>query len=165
MQQPPQCERWLKVAANLRVDRKHDIAPHKPLLLLVVVELAEQGRLERILSLTGELVFRFLAFWTVVASRRSQKANLRLPFYHMRSDGCWAPINEKGEPTRERMCATAAQLDESLLACLHDAGFRNQLRRVLIARYFTDPVERAALYELVGLPVPPKDVVTADAKL
>ena len=41
----------------------------------------------------------------------------------------------------------------------------SQLRRVLIARYFTDPGERAALYDLVGLPVPPDDVVKADAKL
>jgi len=33
-------ERWLKVAANLRVDRKDNIAPPKPLLLLVVAGLA-----------------------------------------------------------------------------------------------------------------------------
>ena len=164
---PPtdQCEKWLKVAANLRVDRKDNIAPHKPLLLLVVAELAEQGKLEPILQLTGELVFRFLAFWTVVANRRSQKPNIRLPFYHMCSDGCWTPLNEKGEPTLERMRVAASRFDESLVACLHDSAFRKQLRRVLIARYFTDPGERAALYDLVGLTVPPDDVVKADAKL
>jgi putative restriction endonuclease len=155
----------LKVAANLRVDRKDDIAPHKPLLLLVVAELAEQGKLEPILPLTGELVFRFLAFWTVVANRRPQKPKIRLPFYHMRSDGCWTPLNENGEPTLERMRAAAARFDESFIACLHDPAFRKQLRRVLIARYFTDPSERATLYDLVGLPIPPDDVVKADAKL
>ncbi len=165
MQPTAQCEKWLKVAANLRVDRKDNIAPHKPLLLLVVAELAEQGKLEPILPLTGELVFRFLAFWTVVANRRSQKPNIRLPFYHMRSDGCWTPLNENGEPTLERMHAAAVRFDESFLAFLHDAAFRKQLRRVLIARYFTDPAERAALYDLVSLPVPPDDVVKADAKL
>ncbi len=165
MQPTDQCEKWLKVAANLRVDRKDNIAPHKPLLLLVVAELAEQGKLEPFLPLTGELVFRFLAFWTVVANRRSQKPNIRLPFYHIRSDGCWTPLNEDGEPTLERMRAAAARFDESFIACLHDPAFRKQLRRVLIARYFTDPTERAALYDLVGLPVPPDDVVRADAKL
>jgi putative restriction endonuclease len=164
VQQSDQCEKWLKVAANLRVDRKDNIAPHKPLLLLVIAELAEHGKLEPILPLTGELVFRFLAFWTVVANRRSQKPNIRLPFYHMRSDGCWTPLDEKGEPTLERLRVAAAQFDETFLACLHDPAFRKQLRRVLIARYFTDPGERAALYDLVGLPVPPDDVVKADAK-
>jgi negative regulator of replication initiation len=165
MQPTDQNEKWLRIAANLRVDRKDNIAPRKPLLLLVVAELSEQGKLERILPLTGELVFRFLAFWTVVAHRRSQKPNIRLPFYHMRNDGCWTPLNENGEPTLERMRVTAAQFDESFIACLHDPTFRKQLRRVLIARYFTDPGERAALYDLVGLPVPPEHVVKSDAQL
>src|SRR5574341_798094 len=74
MSDPPDSQRWLKVAANLRVDRKHTIAPHKPLLLLVVADLAEEGTLtSAVLSLTGELVFRFLAFWTVVAKSRPQR--------------------------------------------------------------------------------------------
>ena len=159
-------QRWLKVAANLRVDRKHTIAPHKPLLLLIIADLAEEGTLTSPeLSLTGELVFRFLAFWTVVAGRRSQRPDIRLPFYHMHSDGFWLPLDEGGKPAPERHRAVAARLDESFLACLHDAEFRKQLRRVLIARYFNDPSERAALYGLVRLPVPPDDVVRADAKL
>ena len=33
-------EHWLTVAANLRVDRKQSIAPHKPLLLHVLAGLA-----------------------------------------------------------------------------------------------------------------------------
>jgi putative restriction endonuclease len=163
---PAAHERWIKVAANLRVDRKHNIAPHKPLLLLVIAELAEEGTLKSIeFPLTGELVFRFLAFWAVVAQRRSQKPDIRLPFYHMHSDGYWVPLDEKGNPAQERRRAVVARLDESFLACLQDAGFRKQLRRVLIARYFSDPGERAGLYGLVRLPVPPDDVVKADAKL
>ncbi len=165
MHQSPQSERWLRVAANLRVDRKDNIAPHKPLLLLVVAELAELGKLQPILSLTGELVFRFFAFWTIVANRRLQKPNIRLPFYHMRSDGCWIPLNEKGEPTLERMRAAAAQFDEDFFACLQRDDFRQQIRRILIARYFVDAAERAALYTLVGLAVPPDDLVKADARL
>jgi len=165
MQPTNPCETWLRIAANLRVDRKDNIAPHKPLLLLVVAELAEQGKLNPLLPLTGELVFRFLAFWTVVANRRSQKPNIRMPFYHLQSEGCWTPLNEKGEPTLERARVTAAQLDETFVTCLHGRAFRSELRRILIARYFTDAGERSALYDLVGLPVPPDDVVKADAKL
>jgi putative restriction endonuclease len=75
------------------------------------------------------------------------------------------PLDEEGNRTSERSRAVSAQLDEGFFACLQNSGFRKQLRRVLIARYFTDPAERAALYGLVRLPVPPDDVVKADAKL
>lgn len=159
-------EHWLKTTANLRVDRKGSIAPHKPLLLLVIAELAEQGKLTDInLPLSGELAFRFLAYWTVVADRRPQRPDIRLPFYHMRSDGCWTPLDENSQPTLERQRSVSVKFDEMFLACLNDADFRKQMRRVLIAGYFTDPRERTALYDLVGIPVPPADVVQADAKL
>lgn len=159
-------EKWLKVISKLRVDRKGSIAPHKPLLLLVFAELAEQGKLaEKTVPLTGELVFRFLAYWTVVAERRSQRPDIRLPFYYMRSDGCWTPLDENGQPTFERRRTVAVQLDETFLACLNDVEFQKQMRRILIAKYFGDPNERAALYQLVGLPVPPDTIVKEDARL
>ena len=40
-------KRWLAKLAKLRIDRKGTPAPHKPLLLLVVIELAEQGLLPK----------------------------------------------------------------------------------------------------------------------
>jgi putative restriction endonuclease len=161
-----QCEKWLKVISNLRVDRKGTIAPHKPLLLLVLAELAEQGKLPaKILPLTGELVFRFLAYWTVVAERRPQRPDIHLPFYHMRNDGCWIPLDADGHPTLERRRAVAAELDETFLACLNETNFLQQMRRILIAKYFVDLAERTALYQLIGLSVPPNAIVKEDARL
>jgi len=161
-----ECEKWLKVVSNLRVDRKGTLAPHKPLLLLVIAELAEQGKLTgRILPLTGDLVFRFLTYWTVVAERRPQRPDIHLPFFHMRSDGCWTPLDADGRPTLERRRAVAVCLDETFLGCLNDADFRHQMRRVLIAKYFAEFTERTALYQLVGLAVPPDAVVREDARL
>ena len=160
------CEKWLRVVSNLRVDRKGTIAPHKPLLLLVLAELAEQGKLTpKNLPLSGELVFRFLAYWTVVAVRRSQRPDIHLPFYHMRSDGCWTPLDENSQPTLERRRAVIAQLEETFLACLNDQEFQSQMRRILIAKYFVDASERTALYQLVGLPMPPEMMVKEDARL
>lgn len=167
MATPVQNDHWLRVIANLRVDRKNgNIALHKPLLLLVLTELAKEGKLrEPVLRLTPELVFRFLIFWTVVAERRSQRPDITLPFYHLRSDGCWEPLDETGKPTLERRRVVAARLDESFLACLNNAHFREQVQRLLIAQYFVDGSERATLYSLVGLPVPPDDTIRADAQL
>jgi len=161
-----QCEKWLKAVSNLRVDRKGTIAPHKPLLLLVLAELAEQGKLtSKFLPLTGELVFRFLGYWTVVAERRPQRPDIHLPLYHMRSDGCWTPLDSEGQPTLERRRAVAANLDDTFLACLNDPVFRKEMRRILIAKYFSDFAERTALYQLVGMSVPPDAIVKEDARL
>ena len=166
IKRPMDCERWLRIAAKLKVDRSRGVAPHKPLLLLVVAGLAEEGKLTRsIVPLTGELVFRFLAFWTAVAERRSQRPDIRLPFYHLGSDGLWTPLDDRGNPTSERRRAVAAQVDPEFLECLGDHDFRLQMRRILIATYFVDPGERAALYTLVGIQIPNDDEVKADAKL
>ena len=91
-------EQWLANLAKLHVYRaKGGAAPHKPLLLLVVLELAEQSLLPRdVLSLTPELAFRFFAYWSIVAHRRTQHPDIRLPFHHLSSDGFWTPLQEDG---------------------------------------------------------------------
>ena len=67
-------ERWLENLECLKVDRATgDPAPHKPLLLLVVLDLArENALLSGCLRLTPELVFRFSAYWPIVAHRRKR---------------------------------------------------------------------------------------------
>src|SRR5262245_47962619 len=110
------CEKWLRISAKLRVERSRGFAPHKPLLLLVMAGLAEEGRLTGpTVQLTGELVFRFLAFWTAVDERRSQRPDIRLPFYHLSSDGFWTPLDDRGNPTSERRRAIAVRLDPEFL--------------------------------------------------
>jgi len=74
-------EQWLGKLAHLKVDKaRGDPAPHKPLLLLVVLELAEQGpSFGDILVLTPELAFRFSTYWSIVAHRRTQAPDVRYP--------------------------------------------------------------------------------------
>ena len=55
-----------------------------------------------------------------------------------------------------------ARLDPSFLEGAADPVFREVARRTLIARYF-EPNERAELYRLCGIEVPPDDQVAADA--
>src|SRR5262249_56405938 len=90
--------------ASLKVDRaRGDPAPHKPLLLLVVLELAEQGQLPtNQLLLTPDLAFRFCTYWGIVAHRRTQRPDVRYPFYHLQSDGFWTPLTADGNPALER---------------------------------------------------------------
>src|SRR5580700_6038888 len=97
-------DQWLAKLAKLKVDRASgDPAPHKPLLLLVILELAEQGLLpNQVLPLTSELAFRFSTYWSIVASRRKQRPDVRFPFFHLKSDGFWTPLREDGQPARDR---------------------------------------------------------------
>jgi putative restriction endonuclease len=157
-------EAWLGKFAQLRVDRASgDPAPHKPLLLLVILELAEQGLLpQEILPLTPELAFRFSSYWGIVTERRKQRPDVRYPFYYLKSDGFWSPLAEDGQPAIDRKQTRYARMPSDFVAFAKDAASREHARRILIARYFLAS-ERVGLYALTGLPVPTDDAVKADA--
>jgi putative restriction endonuclease len=146
---------WLKQIAALKVDKASgDPAPHKPLLLLVVLDLAEEGLLEQeILALTGELAFRFCTYWTVVAARRKQRPEIRMPFHHLKSGGFWTPLTSEGKPSPDRKLTAFVKLDSSFLKCIHDQDFRNKARRLIAANYFSGE-EETALCALLDIPVP-----------
>jgi putative restriction endonuclease len=155
-------ERWLAKVARLNIDRaKPDPAPHKPLLLLVLIELAEQGLLPQgTLPLTPELAFRFCTYWRIVAHRRKQKPDVRFPFHHLQSDAVWRALGEDGNSSPGRRLTRFAALDPDFEACLHDREFRTEARCVLIGTYFP-PDERVALCSLLDLPVLGDDEVAA----
>lgn len=159
----PEWTQWLKVLSDLNYDPASGVAPHKPLLLLVVCDLAEEGRLTgALLRRDGDLVFRFSSYWRIVAERRRTRPDVRLPFFHLRTEAVWKPLEADGRPAEDRNRAVLAQMDVSFLVCLTSADFRMLARRTLIAKYF-EPRERAELYSLLGLEVPPDDIVAADA--
>ena len=94
-------EQWLSKLTKLHVHQGRDgPAPHKPLLLLVLMDMAEEGALPaKTLPLTPELAFRFATYWAIVAHRRHQRPDVRLPFYHMRYDGAWSALQADGQPS------------------------------------------------------------------
>jgi hypothetical protein len=77
---PPDRGHWLKVLGDLNYDPARGIAPHKPLLLLVLCDLAEEGKLSSpLLQRTGDLAFRFSSYYRVVAAPAVGGAVLSLP--------------------------------------------------------------------------------------
>jgi putative restriction endonuclease len=150
--------KWLAKLAKLNVYRaKGGPAPHKPLLLLVIFELAEQGLLPTSkLRLTPELAFRFCTYWNIIAHRRTQKPDVRLPFHHLHGDGIWTALGEDETPSPHVSVTRQVAFNPGFRACVHDPAFRTQGIRILISNYF-QPDERVALYTLLGLPVPTED--------
>jgi putative restriction endonuclease len=148
-------DQWLAKLGKLKVDKaRGDPAPHKPLLLLVVLELAEQAPFADVLPLTPELAFRFSTYWRIVAHRRTQAPDVRYPFYHLKSDGFWSPLSEDGTPSPERRLTQYAALPLDFVAFLKDPISRDKARRILIAKYF-QPQERVALTRWSDFPCQP----------
>jgi len=145
--------KWLSKLAKLRVNRSQGLAPHKPLLLLVVLEMIEQGDLASpILKLSPELAYRFSQFGTVVAHRRTQRIDIRLPFFHLSSDGVWSAFTKEGSEALDPKAAKYVQIDSEFFTLAQTADFRSQARLVLIRTYF-EPAEQVALATLVNVPI------------
>jgi putative restriction endonuclease len=113
--------KWLATLGKLRVNRSQGLAPHKPLLLLVVLEMIEHGELASpVLTLTPELAFRFSEFGTVVSHRRTQRMDVRLPFFHLSTTSGPTSSTSHGivstssvREKREKLIAASNNMDQT----------------------------------------------------
>ena len=104
------------------------------------------------LSLSPDLAFRFSVFWSVVARRRKQPPEVRLPFHHLESSGIWQPLTADGKPSPDKKLTARIRLDPNFFESLADYKFRDQARRILIETepYF-QPEEKVALYSMLQI--------------
>jgi len=145
---------WLHKLATLKVDRScGDPAPHKPFLLLMILEMADRGEITGPeLSLSPDLAFRFSLFNSVIADRKRPPLELQLPFHHLKTSGVWQPLMADGKPSPHRNLTAKVRFDPTFLDCLRDPEFRHKAKRVLIETtpYFR-PEERLALCAMLHL--------------
>jgi putative restriction endonuclease len=145
---------WLHKLATLKIDRaRGDPAPHKPFLLLVILEMAESGDIAGPeLSLSPDLAFRFSLFNSVITERKRPPLELRLPFHHLKTSGIWQPLMADGKPSPHRNLTVKVRFDPDFLDCLRDPNFRDKAIRILIATppYFR-PEEQIALQAMLRL--------------
>lgn len=133
---------------NLRVDRAHGAAPNKPILLLALIELIEQGQiLENKILPSPNLFEIFMKYWSILTDRRP---NLALPFFHLKSEGFWHHHPNAGYETalrvtiqiktvsRLREIIAHANLDGELFTLLTIPHDREVLRQTLIHTYLPD---------------------------
>lgn len=144
-------DQWLAKLSRLNIDRSRGPAPHKPLLLLAVLARLDEGEvLPAVQPLSPELAFRFQTLWAVVAHRRPQRPDVRMPFHHLESDSVWSPLLADGTPSPHRGQTRMAAVAPDFAAFAADPANRRDAERVLVRTYFT-PAEQVALAELVGL--------------
>jgi putative restriction endonuclease len=153
---------WLERLYNLRRDKRgtHE-RPHKPVLLLAILDLLDRGIVTRNeIPFSQDLVRTFKRYFEVVR-RADDKPTVENPFYFLSSDGFWElvpkaggrPLYEPGNasraPTLKILRQVYGRFDPGFYqALLSDARSRHQLREALIARYF--PEHRDQLAALAG---------------
>lgn len=149
-------EYWLSKLTDL--NKAAGNAPFKPLLLLVFLDLVEDGEfVGGNFRITPELVFRFDCYFDVVKHRRTAgRDRVRMPFHHLSTQKFWAARTVTGDTSRDLATTAYVIPDPEFLTACSDPEFRRQARVVLIETHF-EPAERNALYHLVGIDVPQED--------
>jgi len=145
-------DRYIKSFSNLRSDTSPSRwtaatkfrAPHKPLLLLAVIDLIAQGIIKtNFIEFTPDLGELFTVYWSRVMPA-DQRSNIVLPFYHLNSDKFWQHVPKPGMEavlTATRQIRGVSQLKETVLGvkldddlysllCIEET--RNLLRTILI---------------------------------
>src|ERR1039458_127338 len=155
-------QHWLERLYNLRRDKRGTYErPHKPVLLLAILDLLDRGILtNNQIPLSPDLVKTFKRYFEVVRQRDDQPS-IENPFYYLAGDGFWQLVPKPGErplyepgnasrvPTMKALREIYGRFDENLWnALLTDAHPRHQLREALIARYF--PEHRDQLAAIAG---------------
>jgi putative restriction endonuclease len=140
-------------------------APHKPVLLLAVLDLVARGVITSpFIAVTGDLVELnelFNLYWRRIISL-GQTSSIAFPFSRLHNEPFWelvplpgkevtsANVNNITSVSQLRALAVGARMDEVLFRCVQDPAGRNALRESLLRSCFSDEA-RAALEEQAGI--------------
>ena len=126
-------------------------APHKPLLLLALIDMAERGELlQRSFTRSAGLVLRFKSYGSLVTDRWPTRLDIAMPFYHLKSQGFWAAFTADMKPATSPETCALCELDSGFFELLADADFRLKTRMLLVATYFSK-TEQVALFAGLGI--------------
>ncbi len=151
-------DKWLNRLRKLNPNRSRvkGAAPHKPCLLLSILDMAQDGELQQqndlqLLQLTPGLHVRFNAFSSLTLPRWGGKVDLTYPFYYLKSQGFWKALDAAHQPAASVEGTRWIQIDPVFLDLIQDPDFRRRARIILVETYFP-AVERVSLYALLGVP-------------
>ena len=151
---------YIKAFLNLRTDRTgrwtavtNFQAPHKPFLLLSILDLFAQGVIQtNTIELNPDLGEVFSTYWSRIMPPERQ-GNMVLPYFHLRSSGFWHLIPQSGKDEvvknlkqvetigQLKKVVLGVRLDDELFTLLQTSNARNTLRTVLIENYFSQDAQ------------------------
>jgi putative restriction endonuclease len=88
--------KYLHTFKKLHIDRSHGNAPHKPILLLSVLQSFQNNQiLDQRIYLTPELVGLFKTNWSLLVTTKHD-CRISYPFYYLKSDKFWRLVPKNG---------------------------------------------------------------------
>jgi len=146
----------IKPLLNLRADRSHNWdketrgqAPHKPFLLLSIMDGIEQGWIsDKRIELTQTLTETFFTYWNSVMGE-DRVTTIALPFYHMKSEPFWELKYKSGQKPYKTSPSLGglksrlnhAVLDSRIFEIMSSATQSEQLRQRIAATYFSEEAQ------------------------
>lgn len=141
-------EQYINYFANLRRAPNNGGAPHKPILLLSVLDCFQDGYInsEKI-YITSQLIASFESNWLKLV-RSNHIMNFALPFFHLSREPFWNLKEKEGctlELTSRKSIKSSKTLDSSIDYALIDKDLlslflqtekREVLRKELLNNYF-----------------------------
>jgi len=142
----------LQLTSLRRAPTKYGLAPHKPILLLAVIDGFEKGYLWGMeVPISEDLLTSFHDYWKLLVDTEND-ANFSLPFFHLGSEksGFWQlkPLGNKVIPVTKsnsiksfralRETVECAVLSDELAHALQNPVSRNEIKMALLERYFPE---------------------------
>lgn len=145
-----QLQKYLQAFKKLRIDRSHGIAPHKPILLLSILQAVQNNLIQQNkIFITPEIVSLFNANWNSLVIT-NHHCRFFLPFYHLSSEPFWKLIPKSGYESLVFLKSSIksfpglnaaiefAIIDEELFLLMNNAISNAILRDFLLDEYFPD---------------------------
>ncbi|WP_372638421.1 HNH endonuclease [Fodinibius sp.] len=124
------------------------LAPHKPFLLLSIIDGIESGWItDSKITLSQDLVETFFRYWNQIMGEE-RKTTIALPFYHMQSEPFWELSYKDGKKPYKNSPSLGglmdrvayAQVDDQLFSVMRDEDEKKVLTKALLQTYFADEV-------------------------
>lgn len=144
--------RLTRAPGSVWTDATRKKAPHKPFLLLALIDLAAGGILRSAFIDTqndlAELNDLFVRYWRRIVPL-AQKSSIALPFSRLHNEPFWklvprdkveitqAVLNNISTVTQLRNAAMGAKIDDDLYALMSDEAGRNAFRETLLTAHFS----------------------------
>ncbi|WJW66123.1 HNH endonuclease [Candidatus Chlorohelix allophototropha] len=151
-------ENYLKMFGTLRQSKDRSqwpaetlyAAPYKPILLLSILDLLEQGFIRtNLIELSQELGELFTLYCSKVLSPE-KIGNIGMPFYHLTGEGFWHLLPKPGfenlsgdKPSASRLkkVLIGAKFDDALFSLLVIKEVRDAFRNLLVQKYFSESIQ------------------------
>lgn len=156
-------EKYIKAFRKLRIDRSHGIAPHKPILLLSIIQAFQTKQITGPkIYLTPELVALFKANWNKLV-QSNHDCRISYPFFYMKSEGFWtlkpkagfSDLNTMGSLVKSFANLNAAveyaEIEKTLFELLNNESSRKTLMQVLLDEYFPNTKDYSSEQDPVSL--------------